>query len=116
MTDRSKPVPKVQGTTGNVPEKVEAAWAKHAESLADWAMTRLAVRKDVNGAYDKDGQPFTSRDPLTRDLVIRHFRGAITIGFHSISTEGKCLTAAWDLDAHGDQDDQVVKATNWKAA
>src|SRR4051794_11430793 len=72
------------------------AWADLAEALADWALSKLVVRKDVHGAYNKDGSPWTCRDPLTRDLLIRHFQGEVTIGAHSISTEGKCLTVAWD--------------------
>src|SRR4051812_42044747 len=53
---------------------VLAGWPRHAKALADWALSRVVVREDVHGAYMPDGSPYTSRDPLTRDLLIRHFR------------------------------------------
>lgn len=90
-----------------------AAFPDHAEALADFALSRVVVRRDVYGAYQSDGGQFTEKAPVTRALLIRHFRGEITIGLHSISTDGRCLTVAWDIDAHGVAAD---RAANWRCA
>src|SRR3954452_22459713 len=102
MKDRSKPALQEQGTTGNVPENVEVAWAEQAEPLADLALTRLVVRRDVYGGYKPGGGRLTLRPGPTRELLISHFRGEITIGVHSTSTDGMCLCITADIDAHDD--------------
>jgi Primase C terminal 2 (PriCT-2) len=90
-----------------------AGWARHAEPLADWALSRVVVRRDVHGRYSEDGKQFTSRDPLDRDLLVRHFRGEVIIGVHSTGTEGLCLAITWDIDAH---DDKADPEANWRCA
>lgn len=90
-----------------------AAFAEHAEALADWAFSRIVVRRDVYGRYTHDGRQFTAHEALTRDVLIRHFRGEITVGAHSTSPDGRCLTVVWDIDAH---DDQADPDANWRTA
>ena len=90
-----------------------AAFGKHAEALADWALSRVVVRRDVYGRYTADGKQFTAHEPLTHELLVRHFRGEITIGAHSTSTDGRCLTVVWDIDAH---DDLADPDANWRTA
>jgi hypothetical protein len=89
---------------------VRDGWAKHAEALADWAMARLVVRRDVYGHYP-EGEGRTAHLPLTRDVLIRHFRGEITIGAHFTSPDNLCLCVAADIDAH-DSDANV--GVNWQ--
>src|SRR4051794_8032358 len=85
--------------------KVRLEWAKHAEALADLVLARIAVRRDVYGAYRPDGGQYTAHEPLTRELLVRHFRGEITVGVHSTSTDGRCRSIVWDIDAHDDTAD-----------
>jgi hypothetical protein len=93
--------------------KPGTAWAEHAEALADWTLSRLVVRKDVWGGYHADGKPYTGHGPLTKALLIDHFRGKITIGVHSTSTENRCLTITGDVDAHDADADPEV---NWRSS
>jgi len=80
------------------------AWRENAEALADWAMTRLFVRRDVFGGYKPDGGQFTGRG-LAREAVVKHFQGRQVIGAHTIGTEGQTIAGAADIDAHDDQAD-----------
>src|SRR5512147_970116 len=77
-----------------------AGWAALAEPLADWAMTRMVVRKDAYGAYTAAGSQYTAHEPLTHDLLVGHFRGKGTLGAHIISPDGRCLRVVADVDAH----------------
>lgn len=86
---------------------------KLAEPLADWALARCVVRTDVYGAYRPDGGTYTAHEPLTRELLVRHFRGEVSIGTHSTSPDGRCSGASVDIDAHTDKDDPEV---NWRCA
>jgi hypothetical protein len=90
-----------------------AGWKKHAEALADWTLARVVVRKDVYGGHKPDGSRFTSHEPVTREVLIRHYRGEITIGVHSISPDNLCLALTADIDAHDETADQEV---NWRCA
>jgi hypothetical protein len=95
------------------PENQDAVWGRHAEALADSTMARSIVRKDVYGAYRRDGGTYTAHEPLDRELLIRHFRGEITIGAHSTGTDGRCLGVSFDIDAH---DDTADTDANWRCA
>jgi putative DNA primase/helicase len=86
-------------------------WSDQAEALTDLAFARLIVRRDVYGAYKADGGQYTAHEGLTRDIVLRHFRGEVVIGAHSTSTDGRCLTFTVDVDAHGDEADPEA---NWR--
>jgi hypothetical protein len=98
----------------SVPTSQQAAgWEKHAEALADWTLARLAVRRDVYGATKADGSRFTAHSPVTKELLVRHFRGLITIGLHSTSADNLCLALTGDVDAHDDKADRKV---NWECA
>lgn len=88
-----------------------AGFAKHAEALADFTLARIVVRLDVYGAYTPDGGQYTAHAPLTRELLIRHCRGELTIGAHSTSPDGRCLCVAADIDAH---DDTADPGLNWR--
>jgi predicted P-loop ATPase len=99
--------------TNGKPRYAAAGWARHAEALADWALSRLVVRKDVYGGYTADGGTYTAHEPVTRELLIRHFRGEITIGLRTTSTDCRCLCTTGDVDAHDDLADAGV---NWRCA
>jgi hypothetical protein len=75
-------------------------WSKHAEPLADWTLSRVVVRQDVYGVYSRDGKGRTEHEPPTREILIRHFRGEITIALHSTSTQNECKAFTLDVDAH----------------
>ena len=90
---------------------VAKAWADNAESLADWTMARIIVRKDVYGRTHQDGKRTTGHDPISRELLIRHYQGIENVGAHSISSDGFCLCFTADVDAH---DDSVDQAVNWQ--
>jgi putative DNA primase/helicase len=96
-----------------VDPKVPAAWRIHAEAYADWMMARLFARKDVYGGYTADGRQFTARGPVTRDLLVRHARGEITVGAHLIGADDRCLGVVLDYDAHDEGDDPEA---NWRHA
>ena len=77
-------------------------------ALADWAIRRVVVCRDCYGTYYRSGGQYkqtTARGIVDRDLLIRHFRGEITIGAHTISTDGRCLCFVGDIDRHDDQPD-----------
>jgi len=95
------------------PPETSAAWADMAKPLAHWAFSRLIVRQDVYGAYKPDGGQYTAHEALTLDLVARHFRGEVVLGFHSTSPAGECLTLTFDIDAH---DDKADPEANWRYA
>ncbi|MBV8315505.1 MAG: hypothetical protein JOZ53_11260, partial [Planctomycetaceae bacterium] len=91
-------------------------WRRHAEALADWTLARVVVRRDVYGTYYEAGgqfQQMTAHAPLTRDVLIRHYRGEVTIGAHLISPENLCTGVAADIDAHHDAADPE---RNWRCA
>jgi Primase C terminal 2 (PriCT-2) len=88
-------------------------WAELAEPLADWALARLVVRRDVYGAYLPNGGTYTAHEPLTLELLVEHFKGLVTIGAHSTNGEGLCKSVAFDVDAHTDTDDSKA---NWRCA
>lgn len=94
---------------------IAAQWAELAEALADWAWSRVVVRFDVYGSYRPDGGQFTAHKPLTRDVLVRHYRGesGAVMGLHSTSPDNICKAVAWDIDAHDDADDPEG---NWRYA
>jgi hypothetical protein len=87
------------------------AWRRHAEPLADWTFARLIVRRDVYGGTKPDGSRFTVHEPVTRDVLIRHYHGEITIGVHSIGPENESLALTADIDAH---DTASYVGVNWQ--
>jgi P4 family phage/plasmid primase-like protien len=96
-------------TATMTPPAVDAdgqAWIDNAEAIADHQMTWHAVRRDVFGIYTEDRGPETAHAALTRDVCLANARGERVIWFHSISTDGKCKTAALDIDAHDDGADR----------
>ena len=91
-------------------------WRRHAEALADWTLARVVVRRDVYGTYYQAGGQFkqmTAHAPLTRNVLIRHYRGEATIGTHLISPDNLCTSVAADIDAH---DDSADPDRNWRCA
>jgi hypothetical protein len=93
-----------------------APWRRQAEALADWTLARVVVRRDVYGTYYEAGGQYkqaTAHAPLTRDVLIRHYRGEVTIGAHLISPDNLCLCVAADIDAHNDRADPD---RNWRCA
>ncbi len=86
-------------------------WSDSADALADWSLSRIFVRRDVFGKTGKDGKRITGHDPVTRDLLIRHYQGSENIGAHLISPDNLCLCLIADVDAH---DDKADHETNWQ--
>ena len=120
------------------------AWDARAQALAGWAWDRLAVRTDVWGGYRplaERGREYTAGDGtrkrlgtptthprqsdrgkvlLTRDVLVRHFRGALpehVVGLHSTSADNRCRWGALDLDCHGETstaaDVNLAAALHW---
>jgi Primase C terminal 2 (PriCT-2) len=89
------------------------AWRAFAPHLADWALAKLVVRRDVVGAYRNNGGTYTAREPVTLDTLVLHFEGVRVIGAHSTSPDGRCLWVVFDIDAHTDSDDPEA---NWRCA
>jgi hypothetical protein len=87
-------------------------WASQAESLAE-AAVRMANRSDTTGGYrNKRGKvtPTTRKrfdhDWLPLLAALRaHFRGERVIGLHSTTPGNICRWIAFDIDAHGPEDD-----------
>lgn len=103
----------------NDSSRIAIEWGKNAEALADWAQSRVVVRTDVYGTYYKVGDEFkqkTAHEPLTRDVLLRHFQGVHQVGAHSLSppTEDLCKCVAADIDAHDDQPFDADQ--NWTCA
>ncbi len=88
-------------------------WADHAEALADWTLARVAVRRDVFGAYTPAGGQYTAHEPLTGDVLARHYLGERVVGVHLVSPDGLSLNSALDIDAH---DDDADPGRNWRTA
>ena len=95
-------------------------WTEHADDLA-YAAVRMANRADATGGYRPHNGKLapttrkdTDRDALSLlDALKAHFRGERTIGLHSTTTGNFCRWVAFDIDAHGPDDDasdNLVKA------
>jgi hypothetical protein len=84
------------------------AWVDNAEALADRSL-RLAVCRDCYGRYLADFSQETAHEPLTRDVLIRHYRGEGTIGLLPISAENRCLWGAGDIDFHNKEGDDALR-------
>lgn len=94
------------------------AWSARSEELADWVFRHLLVRADRHGGYyRKPGEKAkpTTRDALTRDDLVRHFRATRAehlVGLHSTvwlppaTPGGTTCWARWlalDIDNHDDR-------------
>jgi hypothetical protein len=90
-------------------------WVRYSDKLAEWAMARLANRRDVWSQYTiKNGQvgvvmlPIKERrkagaEMVTMNKLRRHFAGRAVshlIGLHSISDHSTCKWFAIDIDLH----------------
>lgn len=111
-------------------EHLADAWHRRAKELADWCERRLIVRTTAYGAYwvSKDGKvkPTTTKEPLTRRRLFRHFRARETgdvIGGHVVvfqQSEGirgpVCLSKLMCLDIDLHDGDTVSPEANLAAA
>jgi hypothetical protein len=91
-------------------------WEMSAQALADWFFARLVMRHDVYGEYYESNGEFkqkTTHGVLTREIVISHIMGEITIGVFPISAGNLCKWIAADIDAH---DDLADPEHNWRCA
>lgn len=82
-------------------------WARVANDLAD-AVVRMANRGDCCGGYRRcpTTRKRTDHDWLPLPEALRaHFRGERVIGLHSTTTDNLCRWIAFDVDAHGPEDD-----------
>lgn len=91
--------------------RIAGEWEAEARCLADWAFARLVMRRDVYGLALKDGKRITGHAPVSVELLTRHFRGEISIGFHPINPEHECKWMAFDVDAHDTAADVGI---NWQ--
>jgi hypothetical protein len=95
------------------PTSVAQLWSQHAEALADWALSREIVRRDVFGSYGTGGGTYTGHEAINRAVLVRHFQGTRIIGAHSTNGDNLCRWVACDIDAH---DDQADEDRNWECA
>src|SRR6476620_7237636 len=108
-------------------------WESYADKLADWAMERLANRRDVWSQYTlKHGQigvvmlPIKERRVKGAEMAAfnklrRHFSGHAPnhlIGLHSISDHAPCKWFAIDVDLHDENvsDADEIAVANFTAA
>ena len=108
-------------------------WDRYSEDLADWALERLANRRDVWSQYTlKNGEigvvmlPIKERRVkgavmVTHNKLRRHFAGHKPndlIGLHSISDHSTCKWFAVDVDLHNEAvtDADEIAAANFTAA
>lgn len=100
------------------------AWREQAHVLADWAIANVIVRIDCYVAYRRIPtanvtlvEPRTIRDHLSRDLLVRHFRGDSheeRLAVHIVCPiTGRCKATIIDIDAHDPDDDPDA---NWAFA
>ena len=112
-------------------EIIGEEWRSRAGELADWAMQRLANRKDVWGQYspltpqerrtsdrsykamtlpvkDKRGADMVTLDKLTRHFGSRRLFRPQLIGLHAKSKEGTSKWLGIDIDCH-DVDGSVAE-------
>jgi hypothetical protein len=118
---------------------IPRAWLTNADALADWTLTHLVNRTDVWGGYlperyrkktDATGKVTESKSVtkppkakrglvnLTRDIIVRHFRGGDVghiIGVHTTSAVNTCKWFALEVDAH-DPADTDAPGRNFRAA
>lgn len=107
---------------------VASEWQDYADRLAEWAMERLANRRDVWSQYTlRDGEvrvvmlPIKERrkagtDMVTLNKLRRHFAGRAVshlIGLHSISDHSTAKWFAIDIDLH---DESVANSDDVAAA
>src|SRR6476646_6083665 len=108
-------------------------WVRYSDQLAEWAMERLANRRDVWSQYTiKNGQvgvvmlPIKERRKIGAEMVTmnklrRHFAGRAVshlIGLHSISDHSTCKWFAVDIDLHDENISNAdeVREANFAAA
>jgi hypothetical protein len=112
---------------------IASEWQVYSGPLADWAMERLANRRDVWSQYTlRDGEvrvvmlPIKERrkagtDMVTLNKLRRHFAGRAVshlIGLHSISDHATAKWFAIDIDLHDESiaNSDDVAAANLAAA
>lgn len=90
-------------------------WKDSSLQLAHLALERLYVRRDIWGAYNTGGQPYTAPSKTMRGKMrlglndlINHFTGRRTIGAHCIGPGDRCLWILYDVDRHSDGDDAAA--------
>src|SRR5687768_14914575 len=101
------------------------AWREHAEQLADFTDAHLVNRRDVWGGYlppryrkskqRADGRTYTEKTvtkprvadrgkrTLTRDVLVRHYRGedpGDVVGLHAVGAENTSRFLSLDIDKH----------------
>ncbi|MGZ3385916.1 MAG: PriCT-2 domain-containing protein, partial [Isosphaeraceae bacterium] len=90
--------------------------------ISEWLHLARQAHSAIEGAetfrvpyYQAGGQfkQMTAHAPLTRNVLIRHYRGEATIGAHLISPDNLCTSVAADIDAH---DDAADPDRNWRRA
>jgi hypothetical protein len=101
-----------------------SAWAARAGALARWALANLVNRTDVYGRYlplperTAKGSAVVCKENLTRDVLVRHFRGRDVgdlVGLHTTSAANTCRWVLIDIDHHGPEDRRRQRA-NRRAA
>lgn len=80
---------------------VSGPWTRYASALADWTLTRVAMRRDVYVEANYQGK-ITKRALVDTTLLRAHFTGQISVALHLISPESRCRSVGIDIDAHRD--------------
>lgn len=80
---------------------VAGPWARYASALADWTLTRVAMRTDVYVEANYQGK-ITRRALVNTTLLRAHYTGQVSVALHLISPESRCRSVGIDIDAHRD--------------
>src|SRR5688572_26328157 len=80
---------------------IARGWRENADALAEWAEQRLKIRGDAYGEWvPRTGAWIAAKGAVTRNLLVRHFRGEVCLGMYSTSIIHTSKWAGLDIDAH----------------
>ena len=93
----------------------EVAYRENADELAQWTLQRFVNRRDVWGAYSRNGA-YTAparirrgKESLGLNTLHNHFGGRGSVGVHCLGQDDRCKWFAFDVDAHSDDVDAGAK-------
>jgi hypothetical protein len=91
-----------------------ASLSQHAESLANWVVRHMLVRRNAYGYYTEYLERTTAKVNLLRRDLIEHFQGKRTIGLFPVSTDNFSKWGTIDIDFHDEKKDNAD--ANWSCA
>ena len=94
------------------PDDTTGCMAETDTSLLITAYQELFVhRLDAYALQTKSGSYFAKKAPVTRELILRHLRGELTVGLYAMAADN---TVRW-LALDGDQADSLEQLQDaWK--